>query len=235
MVYEIFSQFGKVSEVIIKGSQVNNRLQRQNGHGFIRFDGGTYEEGIEAAVRATKVIQQVLINEVLYDCVLSHSVTAAASALPNNRSPASGHYGSENVFTQPVVSSSRLTLYPSDDMRSYELRSYQPCRERLPSYSAHNIASVIISSHPIQQRSLVTDSDLRRGVVPSLPFFTSNSSASSLIYSSVTSSQSSYVQCQTACIPQQNSFSDNLLVNQQQHLQSEDDGSSFVSCQPGPK
>jgi hypothetical protein len=132
MVYEIFSQFGKVSEVIIKGSQVNNRLQRQNGHGFIRFDGRTYEEGIEAAVRATKVIQQVLINEVLYDCVLSHSVTAAASALPNYRSPASGHYGSENVFTQPVVSSSRLTLYPSDDMRSYELRSYLPANQRHP-------------------------------------------------------------------------------------------------------
>jgi hypothetical protein len=202
MVYDIFSQFGKISEVVIKGSQVNNRLQRQNGHGFIRYDGRTYDDGIEAAIRATKVIQQVLINEVLYDCVLSHSVL---SKLSNNR-----------VSSDPFVTEGVFQVHKAT-----------------PSYSTQQFVNEIGTYHDSQQRSSL---DFGRPLIPSSSSLSSLSS--SFVYSPVTSSAlwssqnnntNSYLQYNSTI-----NFLDHQH-DQQVYRQSEDDHSSFLAYQRGPK
>jgi hypothetical protein len=64
--------------VILKNSSISP--EKQCGHGFIQFP--STAEGTKAALQATAVVHQVIINNVLYDCALSYSLQ-----FPHSKSP----------------------------------------------------------------------------------------------------------------------------------------------------
>jgi hypothetical protein len=78
VIRQLFSQFGEVVNVILKNSSISP--EKQCGHGFIQFPSSP--EGTKAALQATAIIHQVIINNVLYDCALSYSLQ-----FPKARSP----------------------------------------------------------------------------------------------------------------------------------------------------
>ena len=68
----LFIEFGEIDDVAIKKSVVDVIGHSQSGYGFVHFP--LNEEGIRSAIRATSVIHQVLIKEVLFDCCLTGPV-----------------------------------------------------------------------------------------------------------------------------------------------------------------
>lgn len=81
---EIFNQFGEVKDVSLKKTFMNPETGEQNGYGFIHYS--LDSDGIDAAIRATSVICQVLIDQVLYDCCLTRSLEASLLANQSHRS-----------------------------------------------------------------------------------------------------------------------------------------------------
>jgi hypothetical protein len=66
----VFEQFGAIKDVYMKKSVFDHA--EQNGYGFIHFSPDMV--GIRAALRAAGTIHQVMINHVLYDCCVTHSL-----------------------------------------------------------------------------------------------------------------------------------------------------------------
>lgn len=70
----LFIEFGEIDDVTIKKSVVDGVVHSQSGYGFIHFP--MNEEGIRSAIRATSVIRQVLIGEILFDSCLTRPLVA---------------------------------------------------------------------------------------------------------------------------------------------------------------
>jgi hypothetical protein len=69
---DVFAHFGHVQDVSIKKTSIDQKNGEQTGYGFLHYP--LTEEGIEAAVKAAKIVRQVHINHVLYDCRLTWSL-----------------------------------------------------------------------------------------------------------------------------------------------------------------
>ena len=70
----LFSQFGEVKEVSMKKSSVDKSRGEQTGYGFIHFP--LTDEGVNAAVKASTTVSQIIVDNVLYDCCLTHCLEA---------------------------------------------------------------------------------------------------------------------------------------------------------------
>ena len=68
-VREVFSHFGQVIDVTIKKTGNQARSGEQTGYGFLNYP--LTDEGIESAIKASKIVRQVHINNVLFDCCLT--------------------------------------------------------------------------------------------------------------------------------------------------------------------
>ena len=71
-VRKVFLNFGHVQDVTIKKTSTNPKTGEQTGYGFVHFP--LTDTGIQSAISAAKVIRQVYINNVLYDCRLTWSL-----------------------------------------------------------------------------------------------------------------------------------------------------------------
>jgi hypothetical protein len=69
---DVFAHFGHVQDVSIKKTSIDQKNGEQTGYGFLHYP--LTEEGIESAVKAAKIVRQVHINHVLYDCRLTWSL-----------------------------------------------------------------------------------------------------------------------------------------------------------------
>jgi RNA recognition motif-containing protein len=67
----IFSRFGEIQDISIKKTLFNQKGE-QTGYGFIHYP--LTETGLSAAINASKVISQLFVDNVLYDCCLTHSL-----------------------------------------------------------------------------------------------------------------------------------------------------------------
>jgi RNA recognition motif-containing protein len=67
----IFSRFGEIQDISIKKTLFNQKGE-QTGYGFIHYP--LTEQGLSAAINASKVISQLFVDNVLYDCCLTHSL-----------------------------------------------------------------------------------------------------------------------------------------------------------------
>eukprot|EP00599_Poterioochromonas_sp_BG-1_P007941 CAMPEP_0173150624 /NCGR_PEP_ID=MMETSP1105-20130129/11077_1 /TAXON_ID=2985 /ORGANISM="Ochromonas sp., Strain BG-1" /LENGTH=381 /DNA_ID=CAMNT_0014065807 /DNA_START=91 /DNA_END=1236 /DNA_ORIENTATION=+ len=77
---ELFSQFGKVTDVTIKQIEVNQEVGIQSGYGFVHFQ--LNEEGIRSAMLATEQVHNSMIQRVRYQCRLSHGLKKYLANLP---------------------------------------------------------------------------------------------------------------------------------------------------------
>jgi hypothetical protein len=67
---DLFSRFGSVVlDVVFEETKINHLLGKQSGRGFIHYP--CTIEGINAAVEANRVIKNLSMNNVVYDCILS--------------------------------------------------------------------------------------------------------------------------------------------------------------------
>lgn len=71
-VRKVFANFGDVVDVTIKKTNTNPQTGEQTGYGFAHFP--LTDAGIHSAICGAKVIRQVHINHVLYDCRLTWSL-----------------------------------------------------------------------------------------------------------------------------------------------------------------
>jgi hypothetical protein len=84
MIFDLFSTFGKVTEVSLKKKCVDTEMCIQNGYGFVHFP--LNSEGIESALRAVETLHQVTINNITYDCSVSNQlkqILLSTGRLPN--------------------------------------------------------------------------------------------------------------------------------------------------------
>lgn len=71
-VRDVFLNFGEVKDVTIKKTATNQGSGEQTGYGFVHYS--LTDAGIQSAIKAAKIIRQVHINQVLYDCRLTWSL-----------------------------------------------------------------------------------------------------------------------------------------------------------------
>lgn len=67
-----YEKFGDIIDVVIKRTKLNEKLNFQNGYGFVRYE--LCHEGIQAAINATKFMHQVNVDGVNYDTHLTHAL-----------------------------------------------------------------------------------------------------------------------------------------------------------------
>jgi RNA recognition motif-containing protein len=97
VIRNIFRQFGEVKDVCIKKSVAHKESGGQSGYGFVHFP--LNAEGVAAAIEATHVLCQILIDEVLYDCCLTHSLE---TFLKENYSSYSNSRSQEQFYNRPA-------------------------------------------------------------------------------------------------------------------------------------
>lgn len=91
----IFSQFGEVDDVTIKKSCLD--AHSQHGYGFVHFY--LNDAGVEAAIRATSAIRQIVLDGVLYDSCLTRSLEAVLQPSPPSARPEKARRNSPPQFS----------------------------------------------------------------------------------------------------------------------------------------
>lgn len=149
-VRNVFSQFGEVDDVTIKKSSIDSRTNCQSGYGFIHFP--LSDEGIDAAIRATSFLRQIMVGDVLYDSCLTRSLEAIIRSknrsVPMTRGPS----------FRPMMSKKLPSAYP--DSRSFQSHSYvtgdqmpvesflsRPKMPVAPSFSTYSSKSVQLTTY----------------------------------------------------------------------------------------
>lgn len=69
IIREVFSHFGEVKDVTIKKTTTLPRTGQQTGYGFLDYP--LTDEGIQSALQASRIVKQVHIYDILYDCCLT--------------------------------------------------------------------------------------------------------------------------------------------------------------------
>jgi hypothetical protein len=69
---KVFLRFGEIKDITIKKSAFDDFQLQQSGYGFVHFP--LTIAGIRAALQATRDVRQVFVDDVLYDCALTHNL-----------------------------------------------------------------------------------------------------------------------------------------------------------------
>jgi RNA recognition motif-containing protein len=77
----IFEEFGPIQHICIKKTAFNER-GGQNGYGFVHYP--LTPEGINAAVKASSMVRQVVLDRVIYDCMMTHAFQKYLSQINSN-------------------------------------------------------------------------------------------------------------------------------------------------------
>jgi hypothetical protein len=75
-VRNLFQQFGDVDDIYMKKSEIDKRGE-QTGYGFILFTMNA--AGLKSALHASNVVKQIMVDQVLFDCCLTHVVEDSLS------------------------------------------------------------------------------------------------------------------------------------------------------------
>jgi mating pheromone-induced death protein 2 len=180
VIRQLFSQFGEVVNVILKNSSISP--EKQCGHGFIQFPSSI--EGTKAALQATAIIHQVIINNVLYDCALSYSLQ-----FPKARSPQATAKG-----PNPYANKQNRVDSGMSGMTPFSYHSGAPSSISSSSMSSGFPSSMQIPSllYTSQKREEINESPFKSSLScstfssSSSSTFSSSSSSSSLFQPSTT-------------------------------------------------
>jgi hypothetical protein len=156
---KVFLRFGEIKDITIKKSAFDDFQLQQSGYGFVHFP--LTIAGIRAALQATRDVRQVFVDDVLYDCALTHNLR---SVVEQHRDEFFAPTASLAQELGPVQSDSYLGLFsagssmtsgpPNSQNQFMQGQGGQRPQERqhrqqsVDSYSTYSSSSTTTSSSP---------------------------------------------------------------------------------------